>query len=148
MQRPPLSMPLRTALLLLVLWPVLWLALDWRDPLPAERQLAEQVAQFCRQQLGNLPAPSHERPVPGGRALGYRAATHGLVVLIVYGYQPDRDLALLEPVVQQAFRRFPGLQVVSLEFYQSLQFSRLADGSYVPRREIYLGRQTVSPVSH
>lgn len=131
------------ALLALVLVTVLVVRPFLPEPSPQEAQLAAEVAAFCAAELGHLPRQTRQVPTPQGRAYTFRPATGGLVVLVLYGLHPDTDGPAVTAAVQAALARFATLRAVAVAYYAPLPFTPLADGSWSPGRERYLGGITL-----
>lgn len=127
--------------------PLLWVTsvmiYEWRDPTTQEIILADKVAAFCAYKLGDLPQQTRTQPASQKKTISHRAATNGLVVIILYGFNPDVDKPTIKEKLQSSFTHFHDLKVISVEYYSEFKFSKLPDGTYSPQREIYLDRQTI-----
>lgn len=130
------------ALCLSILAAVVWALLD--KPTAEDKQLADRVAIFCARELGNLPELSLEAPTPDGKAYAHRAATGGLVVFSIYGYQSEADMQKARNAVRLSFSQFPTLKAVSLVFYSKIPFWKTQDGTLTHGKAMFESRELIS----
>ncbi len=91
----------------------------WDKPSARERALAQRAAESIASRYGNLPFQTDTKSTTEAQTYAFRAARHGLVIFVAYGITTESDRARLRAGLQQAFVEVPGLEAVSIEWYET-----------------------------
>jgi hypothetical protein len=108
---------MRTALVLVLAALLFGAYAVWDQPNPQEQALAERTAAFIVARAGPFPLPRDGEKGPEGPPWAFRAARHGLVVFVTFGLSGADQRARVRAAAEQALRDVPGLEAVSLEWY-------------------------------
>jgi hypothetical protein len=91
----------------------------WDKPSAEEQALAQKAAESIASRYGNLPFQTGTKQTTEEKTYAFRAARHGLVIFVAYGITSEGDRARLRAGVQQAIVEVPGLEAVSIEWYEA-----------------------------
>lgn len=91
----------------------------WDKPSAEEKALAQKAAESIAARYGNLPVQADTTQTTGAQTYAFRAGRNGLVVFVAYGVTSEGDRARLRAGVRRAFIEVPGLEAVSIEWYEA-----------------------------